>query len=294
MFAPLNKSGLNLNKNTIMPAINLDKCIQCLKCVNDCPSDSITIETGAIDATCIHCGHCVAICPESTIYPDAGEIQKLNKAKVSATDFVNLSANLRTCRSYKSKTIEDETMQSLLDNMKHYPSASNARPLEITHVQSKAMIQELNDKTAFGLIKMFNFISSPLLKPILRVFAPSMDLSTLANYKDKFISKQVEGSSQVCYHAPSVLLFHGPTSKFGMADADAYIWATYTSIHAKTLGLGTCFNGFITNAMKRSKTMRAAFNIPAKHQVYSALLIGYPKVNYVNQTGRDKPKVHSL
>ena len=44
--------------------------------------------------------------------------------------------------------------------------------------------------------------------------------------------------------------------------ADAYIWSTYTSIYANTLGLGTCFNGFITNAMDRSKSMRKEFGIP--------------------------------
>ncbi|MBI9067572.1 MAG: nitroreductase family protein [Salinivirgaceae bacterium] len=277
-----------------MPEIKLDKCIQCLKCVNDCPSGAINIESGVIDPSCIHCGHCVAICPESTIYPDKGEIKKLEAVGILPVNFENLSATLRTCRSYQSKEIDSETMELLLENMKHYPSASNSRPLEITHVKSKDMVEKLNDTTAYTLIKSFNFISSPLLKPLVKVFAPSIDIPKLAKYKDTFIEKQKPGSSQVCYHAPSVLIFHGPVTKFGMAAADAYIWATYTSIYAHTLGLGTCFNGFISNAMKRSKSMRAAFNIPAKHQVYAALLVGYPKVKYVNQVGREKPKAHTL
>jgi hypothetical protein len=75
-----------------------------------------------------------------------------------------------------------------------------------------------------------------------------------------------------------------------MAAADAYIWATYTSIHANTLGLGTCFNGFITNAMERSKAMHKSFGIPDGHQVYAALLLGHPKVKYINEAGREKPK----
>jgi hypothetical protein len=85
------------------------------------------------------------------------------------------------------------------------------------------------------------------------------------------------------------MLFHAPITKYGMECADAYIWATYTSIYANTLGLGTCFNGFITNAMDRSKSMRKEFGIPDGHRVHAALLIGHPKVKYIHEAGRDIP-----
>ena len=79
-----------------------------------------------------------------------------------------------------------------------------------------------------------------------------------------------------------------------MAEADANIWASYTSIFANTLGLGSCFNGFIVTAMKRSKGMRSEFGIPARHQVYASLLIGHPKVKYTNEAGRAKPEVELI
>ena len=120
--------------------------------------------------------------------------------------------------------------------------------------------------------------------------APKLDLPRLNNYKKQFIAKQTPESSQVCHHAPAVVLFHAPVTKYGMAGADANIWATYTSIHANTLGLGSCFNGFIVTAMKRSKAMRTKFDIPVNHQVYASLLIGHPKVKYTNEAGRTMPK----
>ena len=113
-----------------MPVIKLENCIKCLKCVNDCPSDAIDIDKGTINSSCIHCGHCVAICPESTVFPDTGDIKGLNLSSVSPADFQQLSANIRTCRSYQLKEMDDETLNLLIDNMKHYPSASNARPLK--------------------------------------------------------------------------------------------------------------------------------------------------------------------
>lgn len=272
-----------------MPKIKLENCIKCLKCVIDCPADAIDIEQGTINDTCIHCGHCVAICPESTVYPDNDIIKKLHSSGVSPSDFQYLTAGIRTCRSYREKEVDDETLNLLIENMKHYPSASNARPVEITVVKTSELIQRLNNQTAQKLIKAFQTVTSPLLRPFLQLFAPKIDLSRFNNYKKQFIARQAPEYSQVCHHAPVVMIFHAPKIKFSMADADSYIWAAYTSIYANTLGLGTCFNGFIVSAMKRSKSMREEFKIPAGHNVYAVLLIGHPKVKYTNEAGRDKP-----
>ena len=277
-----------------MPRIELENCTKCLKCVKDCPSNAIDIEAGTINESCIHCGHCVAICPESTIFPDADKIQKLHPSTVSPSDFQYLSAGIRTCRRFKKKELDEATLTLLIENMKHYPSASNSRPIEITLIKSEELIQRLNNQTAQKLIKTLKIISGPIVKPVLSILAPKMNISALNNYKKQFIARQTAGSSRVCHHAPSVMLFHAPVTKFGMASADAYIWATYTSIYANTLGLGTCFNGFISKAMERSKTMRKEFRIPKDNQVYAALLIGHPKVKYVNEAGREKPQVEYI
>ena len=273
-----------------MPTIQLENCTKCLKCVKDCPSDAIDIDLGTINDSCIHCGHCVAICPESTVFPDEDVINRLHSSSVSQTDFQKLSTGIRTCRSYKDKEVDEAMLNLLVENMKHYPSASNARPVEITIVKSKEVIQKLNDLTAQNLINTIKIFTSPLIMPIFRRLAPKLELPRLNNYKKQFIARQIPGSSQVCHHAPAVLLFHAPVTKYGMASADAYIWATYTSIYANTLGLGSCFNGFISQAMSRRKSMRKEFRIPTGHQVYAALLIGHPKVKYINETGRLKPK----
>lgn len=276
-----------------MPRIDLDQCIKCMKCVNDCPSDAIDIESGSISETCIHCGHCVAICPESTVYPDQEEIKKLKNASIEPEQFRDLSARIRTCRSYMDREVDEETLERLVENMKHYPSASNKRPLEITIIKTREAVQKLNHQTARTLIKAISIITAPVLLPILNLLAPKMGLPRLNAYKKQFIARQTPESSQVCHHAPAVILYHAPASKYGMADADAYIWATYTSIFANTLGLGSCFNGFITSAMKRNKKMRKEFNIPAAHVVHAALLVGFPKVKYKNESGRDKPVVNN-
>lgn len=274
-----------------MPFILLEKCTRCLKCVKDCPTSSITIESGEIADTCIHCGHCVAICPEMAVRPDFGDVFMLQPHEVSPKDFRNLCSGIRSCRSYLSKDIPDAVLLQLTDNMKHYPSASNARPLQITIVRSKEKVRLLNDLTEEKLIKMFSFVSSPWVSPFIRLFIPSINVKKIRRYRDFFIQRRDANELQICYNAPAAILFHGEVSKSGMADADANIWATYTSVYANTLGLATCFNGFIVKAMDKKSKLNQQFNVPQHHKVYAALLVGYPKVKYRNEASRQSPVV---
>lgn len=274
-----------------MPFIKLEKCTRCLKCEKDCPVNAITIETGEIADTCIHCGHCVAICPEMAVRPDFGDVFTLQPHAVTPKDFRNLCSGIRSCRSFLSKDVPDAVLLQLIDNMKHYPSASNARPLQITVVRSKEKVKLLNDLTEEKLIKMFSLISSPWVSPFLKLLLPSVNLKKIRRYRDSFIVRQEANESQICYNAPAVILFHGEVSKTGMLEADANIWAANTSVYANTLGLATCFNGFITKAMGKKSKLNARFNVPSNHKVYAALLVGYPKVKYRNEASRQSPVV---
>jgi len=274
-----------------MPIIHLDLCTECLKCVKDSPSSAIDIKAGTIANTCIHCGHCVAICPESTISPDFGEIFPLKPSSISPEEFRAFSAGLRSTRYYLKKDVPVEILSLLVENIKHYASASNARPLKITLVNTPQKVQLLNDLTANTLLKTFKIVTSPPISLLLKIFAPSMNIKGLRKYKESFIQKQKTNSSMVCHHAPIVMLFHGPVSKYDMSEADAYIWATNTCLYAKTLGLGSCHIGFIVKAMERNKAMKPEMNIPSSHKVYAALVLGYPKVNYKNETSRESPDV---
>ncbi len=274
-----------------MPVIDLNKCTKCLKCVKDCPANAITIETGAIADTCIHCGHCIAICPEMTVFPDHGEIVPLLSQSVTADHFISLTAGIRSCRSYLPKEVPDEILLSLADNLKHAPSASNARPLQLSIVRTPEKVQLLNNLTEESLIALFSLVTSPFVSPFIKLFAPKLDIRKLRRYKYSFLKQRKQNSSMVCHHAPAVLLFHGPVSKTGMLEADANIWATYTSLLANTMGLGTCFIGFIVKAFAKNGKQNHHFGIPASNRIYAALVVGYPRVKYKQECSRESPEI---
>ena len=49
--------------------VDKDKCIDCLKCVNDCPSKNITVKDGKIrfGGKCLMCQKCVMYCPKQAV-----------------------------------------------------------------------------------------------------------------------------------------------------------------------------------------------------------------------------------
>jgi ferredoxin len=277
-----------------MPAISSELCTLCMKCVKDCPSDAIEIQTWHINNSCIHCGHCVAICPEKAVSPDHGDVITLNGTGISAWDYTHFTAGIRSCRSYKNKPVPREMVLSLVGNMQHYPSASNKRSVKITMVTTPDQVQLLNDMTAEKLMSAVNFVTKPVVANLLNTFAPKLGIPGIKAYKQKFHERQKTNPSQICHSAPVVMLFHGPSVKYSMAKDDAVIWATNTTHLAHAMGLGSCFIGFIVKAMERSKTMRNTFQIPPDHQVFTALTIGFPKVTYVNQVSRQKPESNIL
>jgi len=54
-----------------MPAkVDVKKCTGCESCVQECPSEAITINDGKASVSadaCIDCGVCVGACPEEAI-----------------------------------------------------------------------------------------------------------------------------------------------------------------------------------------------------------------------------------
>jgi len=274
-----------------MPVIDLKNCTRCLKCVKDCPAFAITIETGTISKNCIHCGHCVAICPEQTVFPDKGEIVPLRPNPVTAEDFTLLTAGLRSCRNYKPVEVPEELLLQLVAGLRHAPSASNARPLQVAIVHTPEKVQLLNNLTEESLIALFSLVTSPFVSPFIKLFSPKLDIQKLRRYKRSFIKRSKENRSMICHHAPALLLFHGPVTQAGMLEADANIWATYTSLFAHSMGLSTCFIGFIVKAFGKSGKHNHHFGIPPANRIYAALTVGYPKVKYLQECSREGPAV---
>ena len=66
------------------------------------------------------------------------------------------------------------------------------------------------------------------------------------------------------------------------------------SLMAHSLGLGTCFIGFVQIGANMDKKIRYWLGIPKEHQSYGAMVVGHPDVKYRRLVERKKPDIKWL
>ena len=60
---------------------------------------------------------------------------------------------------------------------------------------------------------------------------------------------------------------------------------------AETLGLGTCFVGFLILAIENSTELKDIMNISSDHQAIIAFTVGYPAADFLRLVARNSVKV---
>ena len=87
-------------------------------------------------------------------------------------------------------------------------------------------------------------------------------------------------AGMVFRNTPVVIVIHGLRANF-MAHANCSIGARNMEIMAKTMGLGTCWVGFLSVAANLAKKkIERYLEIPDDRSIYAAIMVGYPKHEY--------------
>ncbi len=279
------------NYNMISPIHFIqDRCTDCGLCEADCPALAISISEAHISSDCIACGHCVAICPHAAMQFNGDEPHALPTQSVKADDFEALAKNVRSVRNFTDKDVSLEDIRHIVDMLAQCPSASNNRNVEITVVTDKNKIRDIERITSDTLYSFFKTLTRPIIKAVLSLFIAKKEVKKLDYYAQNFRIKRTRNKEFITYNAPAIILFHAPKLPIQSSSADAHIWATYTSLYAKTRGLGACFNGFIEQAAKRNKHIHSVCEINSTHEILCVLLLGHPAVKYTHEVSREKPK----
>jgi nitroreductase/NAD-dependent dihydropyrimidine dehydrogenase PreA subunit len=282
------------------PVVTARDCIGCERCVAVCPSfvlDMVKAKSEVVRGDwCIACGHCGAVCPTGAIlhngicfdiHPKKGET-----AATSPEVLELLLRERRSVRNYTSDPVPEEVLNKILDVGRYAPTGTNSQNVHYVILTSPDRIEELRKRTIHFYDKIFSRAQGWLGMLFFSLIAGRKTAEYLRDSLPKvaYANEQMkQGKDRLFYHAPVVILAHAESwdtcSSFNCSVA-----LYHCSLMAHTLGLGCCFNGFLSNAVNHASKIKGWLGIPSDHKCYSAMTLGFPNMKYLRLVRRDPPK----
>ena len=217
--------------------------------------------------SCLRCGHCVAVCPHDAL--DHEEIPMESSPKILKELMINkeqAAQFLRTRRSirrFKDKPVDRETLQALIDTARYAPTGGNSQLLTWTVHTDKTKLKTVADLTVEWMKAVLASDAGKQMPP----------------YFSRFIDAYEAGIDSITQGAPCLVVASAPAG-YDNGIVDLSIALSYFELMATASGLGTCWLGLITRALKYSEPLREVIGLPDSHAHFYTMVIGYPKFKY--------------
>jgi len=208
----------------------------------------------------------------------------------------------RSVRVYKKDPVPKELIKRVLEAGRFAPSAGNCQGWKFIVVTDRDVMNELSAST----IKFLNIFTKlyqgkdpgrTALKKMLAFIKPnSIDQRPMVAIQALSTPKFGEGKLDCFFGAPVAILLlthhlHISEPELGMG-----ICAQNMVLAAHSLGLGTCYVGFVSNALNLDPMTKAKFRKKLGIEwpydsVATVLTLGYPAVDLEKPVDREFPKV---
>jgi nitroreductase/NAD-dependent dihydropyrimidine dehydrogenase PreA subunit len=274
-----------------MIVIDSTKCTQCGLCFEVCPNYVLALSEGQeiqvkYPEQCCVCGHCVAICPENALIHQeisAEKFEDLPVIKISPESMRILLLSRRSIRAFKEKSVPKELIEQMIEVGIHAGTSSNGQTENFVVIQDRKFLSEL-EKMVIEILwdKGMKYLGSEIGQKLAKTRLGDEMVREAIPYhhiiKNRRQNNQLAG--MVFRNAPLVMVIHGLRTNF-MAHANCSIAVRNMEIMAKTMGLGTCWAGFLSVAAHLAKKkIERVLEIPDDHSIYGAMMVGYPKFEY--------------
>ena len=298
-------------KNKFTIQIDEMKCTQCGMCLKLCDSQIIGVDSNGFPklinpSNCKSCGHCVAACNNNAIQHSAFSLEnmsynkfqmKINDNKQLGSDFLEFICSKRSCRHYKDKKVEKETISLILKAGAQAPTAKNRQWRYFLVIQNKEIIRKIELDLVEDMQKKHKFLklaNSKFFKKIIRD-PDSIEFLQHLYADNEYILKKFKENpdySPIFHNAPCLILNYAWKDSGMSGDPFAQdhctIAQTYMMLQAESLGMGSCIIGYASSA---TKTIEKYINIPKNHKIYGVFSLGYPKFKYPKIIKRNLPEV---
>lgn len=265
--------------------VNEKTCAQDGICARVCPVGVIEFQKGAYpfpvaDAQeiCIGCGHCVAVCPtESLSHRDVSLEQCVpvkHELRISAEACEQFLRSRRSIRVYKNRNVSREDLQRVIELARYAPSGHNSQGAKWLVLGNREELRRL----AGIVVDWMRWVIANIPE-----MAASMHL-------ERTVRRWEGGEDVILRNAPIVIVAHA-AKEDRLAPSTCTIALSYLELAAAGLGLGTCWAGYFNAAAATFPPMTAALGLPAGHQAFGSMMVGYPAFTYQRLPSRKTPEI---
>ena len=289
-----------------MSLFNLDreKCISCGQCVEICASNLLVLKDSeypvmreGMEGRCLKCGHCEAICSGGAIdirYEGAGAVPDVSGVKEGVTydQFAKLAFSRRSTRNFKSKAIEREKLEKLFDIARYAPTGVNIQSVSWIVINDREKVEKVVD----AVIEWARYVAKNPPNEMIKGLCEHLIAAREAG-KDPESSGKLPGaegqcfdSAPICRTAPCLIVAYD-SAENTFAQINSVIALTQMDLAAQTLGLGTCWGGFVQMAASSSPQIAKLIGIPEGFAPQYALMAGYPNIEFKRIPKRNTARV---
>ena len=285
--------------NTV--SIDYDKCTICGTCVEGCArcfsmeEDKVNIL--ADENTCVVCGRCISLCPADAITHTEMDMDNFNKIEkrdfITTDDFFEFLRQRRSHRMFKDKKIPETDMKKLVNIVRYSPTGTNSQMVELMVIQSPDKIKRLSDLSVEFMVKNGADAAEKAEKLKAEGNTNSKEIEQLemmAFYGDLMKQSSEMGLDPIFYNAPAVMVFHAQEQTFTKKD-DCVIASTTMGLLSRTMGLEYTYIGLFEGASNGYPKVMEELNLPEGNRVYSVIILGYPKMNFMRTVDRKQTNV---
>ncbi len=246
------------------------------------PQDGYPRTVPGSEELCLKCGHCVAVCPEAALSlkdflsPEAcPPVQDgLRISHLEAEQFLRAR---RSIRCFRKEAVGEDVLRRIIEVACFAPSAKNKQPWNWILVLRR---EDVGKAASLVIEWMRGLISiSPQM-------AEAMGLV-------RAVTAWERGEDRICRNAPHLVIVHADPS-WPFACEDCTIAMTHLDLYAQSLGLGTCWAGYLYTAINNSEALAEWLGLPAGHKAYGAMMVGRPIYTYKRLPLRAAPVIRTL
>lgn len=283
------------------PQVDPEKCKGCGQCVKVCPALVFELKEMKSKVTygrgCYACGHCWAVCPEEAVFQqEVATSTSIKPGPAPAVSPVALQLLLRERRSirlFKAEEVSKEQLRQVIDAGRFAPTASNRQDVKYIVLFGSQNISALRSLVESFMVKTFKAMQNRFVTFLYRIKHGSSAADLLHHYAMAYQFLKSSKEKNAYFPLPlgsAVIIVHA--RKFDrMAQFNCSIALYNCSLMAHSMGLGSCFMGFVQIGGNMEQKIRQWLDIPKENEVYGAIVVGHPDVTYRRLVERRKPDI---